>query len=130
MSNLVPIKKHIKEILKDIEDIEKDLNSAKNWGIFDIFKGKGLTSLMKHSRISDAERKFNKLKKELNILSEELEKANIYYDFEFKNSSINTFLDIFVDNIFSDFYSQSNINVNREKIKRLKTSLETLYEKF
>ena len=39
-------------------------------------------------------------------------------------SSLNTFLDIMFDNIFSDFITQKNINENLDKLKYLKRDVE------
>lgn len=101
------------------------LSSARGWGIYDTFFDGGLfSSLMKHGKLDDAKHIFDKINKQLIVLQKEL--SDIDFDFvKYNNlSSLNTFLDIMFDNIFSDFITQKNINENLDKLKYLKRDVE------
>lgn len=127
MADLSITKGRIKNIIRNLEDVEKTLKKARNWGIYDIIGGSSITSVIKHSKISKAEGKLNSVKKEIFILQEELSELNIPIPNKINTSTFNKFLDIFSDNIFSDLFTQSNINKGLDNITQLKLDLTFLY---
>lgn len=103
----------------------KKLGSARGWGIYDTFFDGGLfSSLIKHGKINDASKIFNKINNQLVVLQKELSDINIDFVKYDNLSSLNTFLDIVFDNVFSDFITQKNINDNLDKLKFLKRDIE------
>ncbi len=56
---------------------EKDLNSAKNWGVFDMVGGGMISSLAKQSKMSDAQKHMQNAKEDLYRFSRELQDVNI-----------------------------------------------------
>ncbi len=121
------IKNQIERILNQLNIVEADLKSARGWGIYDILAGGFFSSLIKKSKISDAENNYKSIQYELNTLKNYLN--DFYYDrnYNFSTSSLNQFLDIFMDNIFSDFFTQSKINDSLNQIQSLKSELKNIY---
>lgn len=126
MSDIISIKNLIEDVLGDLKDVEGDLRSARNWGIYDMIGGKSISSFIKHSKINKAEKKFNNLSKKLSLLQSKLNSSNIDFDGNFNTGGLNQFLDVFMDNVFSDLFTQSKISYSLDKVKKLKYSLEDL----
>ena len=109
-----------------LERAEEKYSSAKSWGIWDIFGGGAFSSLIKHSKIDDAEREMEEVVRKLNILQKELK--DIYIDFR-GYSKVNDFdrvFDIAFDNIFSDWSTQSKIKENLHEIKVMKEMVSNI----
>lgn len=123
------IKMHIKKIIRQLNIVENDLSSAKSWGIFDILAGGVISSLVKRDKIKSAESNYKDVLYELRILKKELNEFVYDNNYIFTTSSLNQFLDIFMDNIFSDLLSQSKINESLNQINNLKSELNFIYHK-
>lgn len=123
MADIVTAQKRIQLILKNLDNVEVTLKKARNWGIYDILNGSTFSSFIKHKRISKAERNLKIIKKEIHILENELSDLNLNIASQINTSSLNKFLDIFSDNIFSDLFTQSNINTALKNIQNLKSNL-------
>lgn len=114
-----------------VANLAKDsLNSAKNWGIFDIAGGDMLSSIAKHNKINEAEDQFRKVSSLISRFNKELG------DIQFEGLSFSTTtiaFDIFFDNIFTDFSVQNKINSSldnvRNLIRRVEGILATLSSK-
>ena len=52
-------------VLDLLDDVEKQLKSAKSWGVVDLLGGGFLSSVIKHSKIDKAESLFRKVHREL-----------------------------------------------------------------
>lgn len=101
------------------------LSSARGWGIYDTFFEGGLfSSLIKHRKLKDASKIFDKINDQLKVLQKELSDINLDLVNYSGLSNLNTFLDIAFDNIFSDFITQKNIKENLNKLKDLKANIE------
>lgn len=128
MVNTENVKQHIKYILKLVNQAEKNLKKARNWGVYDILNGKTLTGIIKHNKISKTEKDLVNINKELNILQDELTSLDLKVNTKVNAGNLNKFLDIFTDNIFSDVYTQTKITTGLDNISNLKRSLNNLYE--
>jgi len=128
MVNTENVKQHIKYILKLVDQAEKNLKKARNWGVYDILNGKTLTGIIKHNKISKTEKDLVNINKELKILQDELTSLDLKVNTKVNAGNLNKFLDIFTDNIFSDVYTQTKITTGLDNISNLKRSLNNLYE--
>ena len=100
--------------LNSLRRAQSDLNSARNWGIFDLLGGGMISSLVKHSKLSDAQRHIDQARYDLDDFRRELMDVNV------PNVQIDGFLsfaDFFFDGLFADFMVQSRINESREQIE-------------
>ena len=50
-----------RSLLKEVSNAEKSLNSASNWGIYDIVGGDLISSMIKHDKINEAESSFRNI---------------------------------------------------------------------
>ena len=100
--------------LSSLRNAQEKLNSAKNWGIWDIVGGGFMSSLIKHSRMDDAQEYMEEAGQNLRLFEKELQDVSLSDAFS-RNSSMDIssflrFADSFFDNMFLDFYVQSQIN--------------------
>ena len=112
-------------IIDEIDTALKLLGSASNWGIFDIFSGGAISSYFKYKKIDDSKKIIMNLNNKMDIFKNKLEYLNRNIDLvDFSEiSSLNRFLDIFMDNIFSDFLAQNSIAENKKKLNVLKSRI-------
>lgn len=99
--------------LSSLKNAREKLDNAKNWGIFDIVGGGFVSSLIKHSRMDDAQEYMEEAKQNLRRFEKELQDVSLSDSFA-RSSSIDIssfvrFADSFFDNMILDFYVQSQI---------------------
>ncbi|MBC5630734.1 hypothetical protein H8S20_17920 [Clostridium sp. NSJ-6] len=112
-----------KDLLRTANLAKDSLNSAKNWGIFDIAGGDMLSSIAKHNKINEAEAQFRRVSTLINRFNKELG------DIQFEGLSFSTTtiaFDIFFDNIFTDFSVQNKINSSLDNIRNLIRRVEEI----
>lgn len=94
---------------KSISKMMRKLDSARGWGIWDIWGGKLLSNLAKHSAINKANELSYEVKENLRIFQKELNDINEFTDLRLNLSGFTTFADFFFDGLFVDFFVQSKI---------------------
>ena len=122
--------------LASLEMAEEKLDSAKNWGIWDMLGGGLFTSMVKHSRLDDAAGCMENAKRELQIFSRELQDVDVPTDFKIEISSFLSFADFFFDGLVADYMVQSRIADARGQVKdavfhvsQLLDGLKQVYER-
>ncbi|MFR8903757.1 MAG: hypothetical protein ACLVHS_07940 [Blautia wexlerae] len=63
--------------LNSLRTAKENLNSAKNWGLVDMFGGGFFTTLLKHSKMDQAKRNMEQAKYDLRSFSRELNDVNM-----------------------------------------------------
>lgn len=134
------LKREIKEALdagKDVivilAEMESYLRNARNWGNWDMMGGRGMTTYVKHSNIDKARARLHKAQHLLNRFENEL--RDVYNPRQLNLSlnldSFTRFIDIFFDNLISDWVVQqrirnalSNVVSVKDKASRLIGTLE------
>ncbi|NMB38175.1 MAG: hypothetical protein GX994_01180 [Firmicutes bacterium] len=116
------------QVLDLLNDVEKQLKSAKNWGIFDLLGGGFLSSVIKHGKIDKAESLLKMVHKELVRLQKELGDINLSIDSSIKISDFDRFLDIVFDNVISDWMTQSKVNDSLNEVARVKVEINRVLE--
>ena len=104
--------------LNSLREAKSRLNSARAWGVYDILGGGMISSIVKHSKVHDANEWLEQANRDLRRFAKELRDVpgeEIYV----QAGDLASTLDIFFDNIFSDFIVQNRINEAREEIDRL-----------
>ncbi len=108
---------------------EKCLDSASAFGLWDIFGGGMFSSMMKHSKIGDAQKCLEEAQAELRAFSRELEDVQFYSEISVKFDGVTEFIDIFCDNIFADVMVQNKIEQSKRKVKETKQQVQMAIRK-
>lgn len=109
--------------LDSLREAKAKLNSARNWGIYDILGGGVISSVVKHSKMSSANEWVAHANHDLKRFAKELrdvDEGGLYV----QAGSLASTLDIFFDNVFSDFIVQNRINEARAEIDRMIDRIE------
>lgn len=122
--------------LESSDDIISDLNSAENWGYFDLLGGDMISDMVKHSHLDHAQKKVEKLQLRLRRFKTEL--ADVTLHTEIQQVNIEGFLrfaDYFFDGIFADWAvynrikdSKSQAVKTRDQIKDVLRRLDNMLE--
>ena len=88
-----------------------NLNSARGWGIFDLFGGGMFVDMMKHSKINKASGMLEDAKRNLQIFQRELKDVHVPMNIRVEIGSFLSFADFFFDGLVADYLVQSKIAV-------------------
>lgn len=103
--------------LASLEEAADALDSAGNWGLFDIVLGGGLTSAMKHVRINKAQTALGEARAYLRAFTRELADVRAIEELRVDVSGLLTAVDIFVDNPFVDIFVQKQIDDAQDNVQ-------------
>ena len=109
--------------LHSLREAKNQLNSARNWGIYDMIGGGLISSMIKHSKIDQANEWMDQANRDLRCFAKELRDVDSE-DLQIDTGSLVTMLDIFCDNFFSDLLVQQKINDGRARIDALSDRIE------
>ncbi len=116
--------------LDSLYSAQRELNSARGWGIWDILGGGFISGLIKHSKMNNAAEYMEQAKENLRSFSEELRDVSRIIQFDFNTSDFLSFADFFFDGFIADWLVQDRINNARyqvgEAIERVQAILEKL----
>ena len=116
--------------LNNLHTARENLNSAKNWGLVDMFGGGFFTTMMKQSRMDQAKRNMDLAKLALRNFSKELKDVNIACNLNLDMGDFLTLADYFFDGFAVDWMVQERINKARnqveEAIRRTEEALNQL----
>ena len=94
--------------LDSLYGVRKELESAGNWGLLDMFGGGMFTTFVKHSKMNDAQRYMERAKRDLAAFSREL--ADVSEKLNINSGDFLTFADYFFDGFLADMMVQSRIH--------------------
>ena len=109
--------------LDSLREAKEQLNSARNWGIYDMIGGGLISSMIKHSKIDRANEWMDQANRDLRSFAKELRDVDSE-DLQIDTGSLVSMLDIFCDNFFSDIMVQKKINDSRARIDSLSDRIE------
>ena len=109
--------------LDSLREAKNQLNSARNWGIYDMIGGGLISSMIKHSKIDQANEWMDQANRDLRRFAKELRDVD-GEGLQVDTGSLVTMLDIFCDNFFSDLLVQQKINDGRARIDALSDRIE------
>lgn len=112
--------------LASLKTAQEKLNSARNWGIFDMLGGGLLADIMKHSKMNDASSYLESAKNDLLVFQKELEDVQGTVDLKVDVDGFLTFADFFFDGIIMDYMVQSKIAEARKQIEQAIPLVEKL----
>jgi len=123
--------KEIKEAFDASEDALKHINKsiellreARGWGEFDIIGGGGLTSLAKREAMKAASIKMKATKEAVENFKSQIKDVEKFESLNLNESSV--LLDVFFDNVFTDFSVQSKINKALDKCREARREIESI----
>lgn len=109
-----------------LRDAQKSLSGARNWGLWDIFGGGFLQTMMKHSKIDQAKQEMEQARKALNRFKNELADLGQTIEFDIDMGGFLRFADYFFDDVFSEWMVQSKIGKAREKVDQAISAVEDI----
>lgn len=102
--------------LSSLRAAENSLDSARGWGLLDLFGGNLITGIIKHSRVSDASRYIEQARRDMAYFQDELQDVQDLQGLDIRIGDFLTFADFFWDGFLADIMVQSRINDARARI--------------
>ncbi len=106
--------------------VRDKLQSAQNWGVWDILGGGLISNIGKHAAIDDANDIAKDVQDQLESFKKELADVNEFTDIQVNLSSFASFADFFLDGIFADWFVQSKINKSLDNVNKTMESIEEI----
>lgn len=102
------------------------LGSASTLGTLDLIGGGMLISAMKHGRISAARSRLSIAQSRLRVLARELQDLRVDPVAEIELEPLTRFVDVFLDNLFTDWTVQTRIHKSTEQVRDVKRRVDEL----
>lgn len=102
--------------LKSLQSARNNLDSAKNWGIWDMLGGGFISTLAKHSKMDKAKQDMEQAKYDLHHFSRELQDVSMHCNLNIETGDFLSFADWFFDGFFVDWMVQDRINNARNEV--------------
>ena len=102
--------------LTSLRMAQEKLNSAGNWGLFDMFGGGLFSTIIKRSKMDDASKLMETAKSDLKRFQKELKDVNVPLDMRMEVGSFLSFADFFFDGFVADYLVQSKISDAKEQV--------------
>ena len=106
------------------KSVISSLDSAEDWGTFDLFGGGVISDVVKYNHLDEAQNKIQQLQSDLRRFKTELADVTINSDIEVNIDGFLRFADYFFDNLFTDWAVLDKINDSQEKVKNTKKQIE------
>ena len=103
--------------LHSLREAQANLDSARNWGLWDMFGGGTITSLIKSSKMDRAKQNMEQAKYDLRSFSKELNDVSMVINLNIETGDFLSFADWFFDNFFVDWMVQDRINKARDQVR-------------
>lgn len=105
------------QALESLYAVREKLNSAKKWGILDIFGGSMISTHMKHSRINEVEGMIEQARIRLTDFQKALRKVKVSPELQNEISGFLTFADFAFDNPITDYLMQTKLQSLGEEVE-------------
>ena len=99
--------------LNSLRMAQSHLDSARGWGLLDMFGGGLFSTMIKHGKMDDARQCVQQAQRDLQAFSRELQDVNLP---SIELGGFATFADYFFDGFLADFMVQQKINQARQQI--------------
>jgi len=106
------------EALEGLEFIQKSLDSARGWGVYDLLGGGLVATAIKHSRMDRAKEAMGEVTQDLEIFRDELSDVNRDWKPSLEISNLDKFGDYLLDGLIFDWIVQGKINKSLNSCKR------------
>ena len=112
-----------KDVISSLDGILASLESAKNWGTWDMLGGGLISTIAKHNRIDDARDGIHEVQARLGSFERELADVGDRIQLGIDIGEFETFADYFFDSLIFDWAVQSKINESLERTLNAKNVL-------
>lgn len=102
--------------LNSLRAAQNDLDSAKNWGLWDMFGGGFFSTMIKRSKMDAAKGNMEQAKYDLQIFSRELRDVSVSCNLEMETGDFLSFADWFFDGFIVDWMVQERIGKARSQV--------------
>ena len=92
------------------------LDSAGDWGTWDIIGGGVMTDMMKHNKMDQAKQAVLNAQTHIQMLQVELQDVNTSLENSITITGGEVFMDFFFDGLIADWYMQSKIRTSRDNV--------------
>ena len=99
--------------------VQNDLDSARNWGTWDMLGGGLIATMAKYDRLDSAQSSIQAAQRALSDFRTELADVSRLQVPNIQIGEFATFADYFFDGIFSDWYVQSSIKTAQEGVSEV-----------
>lgn len=103
--------------LESLQEAADALDSASNWGLFDLLAGGLLTSVVKHARLGDARDALERARADLYDFTREVSDVSAIESLRVDVGGVASALDVLADNPFVDLYVQKKIDDAQEAVE-------------
>lgn len=114
------------KLIPYIDKAISNLNSAQNWGIYDMMGGDFIATMAKRSKMDDASNSINSIKVMLNRYNAELKDLSDEINVNLNLDSMSGIFDYLFDNFFTDYFVQGKINSTLDSTKNLKAKVNNI----
>ncbi len=114
--------------LRSLSEAKENLNSAGNWGIVDMLGGGFFTTMMKRSKMDQAQSNMDQAKYDLKNFSKELRDVSMNCDLNIEVVSFLSFADYFFDGFFVDWMVQDKINKAKDQVSEAIRQVERVMD--
>ena len=111
------------DVISSLEQVINSLESAENWGTWDMLGGGLLTTAIKHARIDDAQNDINIVQKRMSHFTRELADVRPQVELGIDLGAFESFADYFFDGLIVDWVVQSKITDSVERAKKAKIKI-------
>jgi hypothetical protein len=112
--------------LSSLHEAERQLKSAGNWGLVDIFGGDTISGLMKHMKINNASRCVDDARRDLAYFRDELGDIQGIENMNIDVGGFLTFADFFFDGFVADIFVQSKIREGQRQVREAIQKVEDI----
>ena len=114
------------ELINCLDDAERQLSSARNWGFLDVLGGGFIIDLIKHYKLQNARNVMENVNGIMQELKQTLEVINVPADYRMKIGGFATFADFFFDSGIVDIYMTAKIMSSLKEVRNLKARCHEL----
>lgn len=112
------------DVLRQIGVIESKLSDAEGWGIWDLAGGGLISTMAKHSALSDAQGMIDELQILLGRFRTELADVQISADMKVQMDGFLHFADYFFDGLFADWAALDHIRGSQQQVSDTKAQVD------
>jgi len=117
------------QLISELDQAERQLSSARNWGFLDVLGGGLITDLIKHSKLNNAKLSMERVNYLLQELKRVLGGISMPSDYSMNVGGFETFADFFFDSGIVDVYMTAKIMSSLNEVRSLKNRCYELRNK-
>ncbi len=112
----------IDRLIPLVNDAERNLSSARNWGFLDVLGGGFIVDLIKHSKLNNASNSMEQVNYLMQNLQRILGSINTN-DYSMNVGNFVSLADFLFDGVIADIYMTSKIMSSLDEVRKLKNKL-------